>query len=98
LRSNNVATRSDQAGRKEVTGIVHPITGGPTHPQWYYNLKAHAECKFGGDRFQATEVIDHDEYERLFSLAQQVNAGWSDYRGMTASAGRQIPIFRLKPR
>jgi deazaflavin-dependent oxidoreductase (nitroreductase family) len=78
--------------------VIASNYGGPRHPQWYYNLKAHAECKFGGDRFQATEVIDHDEYERLFSLAQQVNAGWSDYRVTTASAGRQIPIFRLKPR
>jgi hypothetical protein len=37
------------------------------------------------------------EYERLFALAQKVNAGWSDYRAKTASEGRQIPVFRLKP-
>jgi hypothetical protein len=27
-----------------------------------------------------------------------VFAGYSDYRAKTASIGRQIPIFRLKPR
>jgi hypothetical protein len=39
-----------------------------------------------------------DEYERLFALAEKVFAGWSDYRVKTASVGRQIPVFRLKPR
>ena len=32
--------------------------GGPKHPQWYYNLKAHPECEFGGERFMATQVTD----------------------------------------
>ena len=70
----------------------------PKHPQWYYNLKAHPECQFGGENFVATEVTDPDEYTRLFALAVNVFAGYGDYRAKTASIGRQIPIFRLKPR
>src|SRR5271167_634949 len=46
----------------------------PKHPQWYFNLKAHAECKFGGECFVATEVTDPDEYTRLFALAVKVFA------------------------
>ena len=36
--------------------------GGPKHPQWYYNLKAHPECELGDEKFVATEVTDPDEY------------------------------------
>ena len=41
----------------------HPIVtasnyGGPKHPQWYYNIKAHPECELGGEKFLATEVTD----------------------------------------
>jgi hypothetical protein len=69
----------------------------PKHPQWYYNLKAHPQCQFGDERFVATEVTDPDEYVRLVALAEKVYAGYGDYRAKTASVGRQIPIFRLKP-
>ena len=72
--------------------------GGSTHPQWYYNLKAHPECELGGEKFVASEVTDSDEYARLYGLAQQVYAGWSDYRLKTDPIGRHIPVFRLKPR
>ena len=72
--------------------------GGPKHPQWYYNLKAHPECQLGDEKFVATEVTDPDEYERLYGLAEQVYAGYGDYRVKTAAIGRQIPVFRLKPR
>jgi deazaflavin-dependent oxidoreductase (nitroreductase family) len=70
--------------------------GGAKHPQWYYNLIAHAECELGGERFVASEVTDPDEYARLFALAEQVYAGWRDYHAKTAAIGRRIPIFRLK--
>ena len=72
--------------------------GGPKHPHWYYNLKAHPECLFGDEKFNATEVIDPGEYARLYGLAEQVFPGYGDYRVKTAQIGRQIPIFRLTPR
>jgi deazaflavin-dependent oxidoreductase (nitroreductase family) len=72
--------------------------GGPKHPQWYYNLKAHPECQCGGDQFLATEVTEPDEYARLYGLAEQVYAGWGDYRRKTDPIGRHIPVFRLTPR
>ena len=72
--------------------------GGPKHPQWYYNLKAHPQCEFGDERFVATEVTDPDEHTRLLALAEKIYAGYADYRAATALVGRQIPIFRLKPR
>lgn len=69
----------------------------PHHPGWYFNLKAHPECQLGGQAFMAAEVSDGDEYARLYALAEQVYAGYRDYRARTAQVGRQIPIFRLRP-
>lgn len=72
--------------------------GGPKHPQWYYNLRAHPECELGDEKFLATEVTDPDERARLYGLAERVYAGWGDYRRKTDPIGRQIPVFRLKAR
>src|SRR4051794_35648372 len=72
--------------------------GGHKHPQWYYNLKAHPECELGDEKFLATEVTDPDDYARIYGLAEQVYAGWSDYRLKTEPIGRHIPVFRLKSR
>jgi hypothetical protein len=48
--------------------------------------------------FSAAQVTESEEYTRLYGLAEQVYAGYSDYSVKTAPVGRQIPIFRLKPR
>ena len=72
--------------------------GGPMHPQWYYNLKAHPECELGDEKFLATEVTDPDEHARLYGLAEQYYAGWADYRLKTEPIGRHVPVFRLTPR
>lgn len=72
--------------------------GGPKHPQWYYNLKAHPECELGDEKFLATEVTEADDYNYLYGLATKVYAGWGDYRLKTDPIGRRISVFRLKPR
>lgn len=72
--------------------------GADRHPQWYYNLKAHPECEFGGERFTAAQVTDPVEYARLFGLAERVYAGYADYRVKAARSGRNIPIVKLTPR
>ena len=71
--------------------------GGETNPMWSRNLVAHPECQLGGDAFHATEVTDAEEYARLYALAEQVYAGYADYKAKTALVGRHIPIFRLTP-
>ncbi|HXY62963.1 MAG TPA: nitroreductase/quinone reductase family protein [Mycobacterium sp.] len=78
--------------------VIASNYGGPKHPQWYYNLKAHPACDLGDEKFLATEVTDADEHAHLYELAEQVYAGWGDYRRKTESIGRHIPIFRLTPR
>ena len=78
--------------------VVASNYGGLKHPQWYYNLKANGECQFGGDDFIASEVTDPAEHARLYALAEQTYAGYRDYLAKTAPVGRQIPLFRLRPR
>ena len=36
--------------------VIASNYGGPKHPQWYFNLKAHPECELGDERFSSTEV------------------------------------------
>ncbi|EFG75089.1 deazaflavin-dependent nitroreductase family protein [Mycobacterium parascrofulaceum ATCC BAA-614] len=78
--------------------LVASNFGGTKHPQWYYNLTAHPECDFGGEPFTAQQVTDAEEHDRLFELANRIYSGYADYRDKAAPTGRQIPIFRLKPR
>jgi deazaflavin-dependent oxidoreductase (nitroreductase family) len=78
--------------------VIASYGGGPKHPNWYHNLKAHPECQLGDERFAATEVTDPHEYTRPYGLAEQVYAGYGHYRIKTAAVGRQIPLFQLRPR
>jgi deazaflavin-dependent oxidoreductase (nitroreductase family) len=78
--------------------LIASNSGGPKHPQWYHNLKAHPDCELGFDRFVAAEVTDPADYERLFALAANVFGGYADYRAKTDAIGRRIPVFRLTPR
>jgi deazaflavin-dependent oxidoreductase (nitroreductase family) len=89
---------ADDHGCKVGSTATASNYGGPKHPQWYYNLKAHPECELGGERFLATEITESDDYARVYGLAEQVYAGWSDYRLKTDPIGRRIPVFRLTPR
>ena len=73
--------------------VTAPNYGGAKHPQWYYNIKAHPECELGGEKFLATEITDPDDYERVYGLAEQVYAGWSDYRLKTTRFVDASPSF-----
>ncbi len=101
-----IGARSGQPRRVQLTYfhdgpdpiLIASNYGGAKHPQWYYNLKAHPECEFGGERFSAAEVTDTAEHARLYALAEQIYPGYADYRAKTGPAGRRIPLFRLTPR
>ena len=52
--------------------------GGQRHPQWYYNLKANGECRFGGEDFIASEVTDPAEHARVRDLVAAANEQYFD--------------------
>ena len=69
--------------------------GAPSHPDWYYNLKAHpkVEVEYGAERF-AAEAVEVTGTDRDEVYARQVAAqpGFGDYEKATT---RVIPVFRL---
>lgn len=76
--------------------IVASKGGAPTHPSWYHNLTAHpiVTVETGGQKFQArANVIDGDDYERLYKQHADINPGFWDYRKKTS---RKIPVIVLE--
>ena len=77
--------------------IVASKGGAPTHPSWYHNLKTHpiVTVEMEGKKFQArAQVIDGEDYERLYKQHADVNPGFWDYRQKTT---RKIPVVVLEP-
>jgi deazaflavin-dependent oxidoreductase (nitroreductase family) len=69
--------------------------GAPTHPDWYYNLKANpkASIEIGTDnRDVIARVTKGDERERIWTKQKQLMPGFADYEKKTS---RQIPVIVL---
>ncbi len=84
------------------TILVGSNFGGARNPAWVYNLRANpaATMQVGPvtTSFLATEIVDPDEYARVYALAEQVYAGYPVYKVKAAAAGRhRIPLMRLRP-
>jgi deazaflavin-dependent oxidoreductase (nitroreductase family) len=102
-----LTTKGAKSGQERSTPLVytrdnehHVIVaskgGAPTNPGWYHNLKAHpvVTVETGGEKFQArANVIDGDEYERLYKQHADINPGFWDYRKKTS---RKIPVIVLE--
>lgn len=76
--------------------IVASKGGAPTHPAWFHNLRTHpiVTVELLGEKFKArAQVIDGDEYERLYNRHAEVNPAFHDYRKKTS---RKIPVVVLE--
>lgn len=76
--------------------IVASKGGAPTHPAWFHNLKAHPDVtvEMLGEKFKArANVIDGDDYERLYKQHADINPGFHEYRQKTS---RKIPVVVLE--
>ena len=106
----NVTVRGRRSGEPRTSALLY-FSDGPDvvliassfgrekHPAWYHNLKAHPECRLGGQAFTASEVTDDAEYARVWARAEQVYPGYADYKTRVArTSGRRIPVLRLAPR
>ena len=80
--------------------LVASNWGKTRNPAWYYNLRANpvAELEFGGQTstYTAREIIEPDEYQRLWQRANEVYIGFENYRQRTGN--RRIPIMVLSPK
>ncbi|MGH7763990.1 MAG: nitroreductase family deazaflavin-dependent oxidoreductase [Candidatus Dormibacteraceae bacterium] len=76
--------------------IVASKGGAPTHPSWFHNLRAHPEVTVEvlGEKFKAhANVIDGDDYERLYQQHAGINPTFHEYRTKTS---RKIPVVVLE--
>ena len=76
--------------------IVASKGGSPTHPHWFHNLRAHPDVivEVGGEKFNArAEVVDGDDYERLYLQHASINPSFHEYRTKTT---RKIPVVILE--
>ena len=73
--------------------------GAPTHPDWYFNLKAHPEIEveLGDDRFAAEAVeLPADEAARRLEAQAALMPQFAGY--VTSAAPRVIPAFAIRRR
>ncbi len=72
--------------------------GAPTHPVWYYNLKAdpHVEIRDKTEVYamRAREVTDSAERQRLWDIAV---AAFPPYQTYQQKTERLIPVFVAEP-
>jgi deazaflavin-dependent oxidoreductase (nitroreductase family) len=91
-RTNPVAYTTD--GDRLI--IIASKGGAPTHPDWYYNLKANpiVTVEVGREQFQARAVVTEGaERDRLFNQMAAIMPGFADYQ---RNIERQIPVIILE--
>lgn len=76
--------------------IVASKGGGPTNPDWYFNLLAHpiVTVELGTETFQArATVVTGAERDRLYAHHAALTPGFADYEKKTT---RRIPVIVLE--
>ena len=79
--------------------LVASSFGRQHHPGWYYNLKSHPECEVqckGRSEICVAREITGAEYERYWSMAVDLYAGYDKYK--QRAGHRRIPVVVLEPR
>jgi deazaflavin-dependent oxidoreductase (nitroreductase family) len=78
--------------------IVASSGGSPTHPDWYYNLKAHptVAVEVGTETLIVqAEELEGDARDALWSQLVAAAPSLAEYQAKTA---RRIPVLMLTPR
>jgi F420H(2)-dependent quinone reductase len=72
--------------------------GAPTHPLWYYNLKAEPNVEIRDQtevyQMRVREVGDPAERQRLWAIAVEAYPPYQEYQAKT---DRVIPVFVAEP-
>jgi deazaflavin-dependent oxidoreductase (nitroreductase family) len=77
--------------------VIASKGGAPTNPNWYHNLRTHplVTVEVHGEKFQArAQVIDGEDYERLYQNHAERMPAFNEYRQRTS---RKIPVIVLEP-
>jgi deazaflavin-dependent oxidoreductase (nitroreductase family) len=78
--------------------LIASNAGRPTHPSWFFNLRANPDVRLNGAPYRAEAVEDEVERERLWELGDRVFPPFATYRESAARSGRTIPILRMVAR
>jgi deazaflavin-dependent oxidoreductase (nitroreductase family) len=78
--------------------LVASQGGAPTHPQWYFNLKAEPNVEIRDTtevrKMRVREVTDPRERKRLWDIAVEAYPPYQEYQDKT---NRVIPVFVAEP-
>ena len=80
------------------TVLIASNFGRPRHPSWYHNLRANPHATIvveGISREVVAQELSGPERERGYRRGEEIFPTFTHYRRWTA--GRQIPVLRLKP-
>jgi deazaflavin-dependent oxidoreductase (nitroreductase family) len=105
-----ITTTGAKTGQKRTMPLIASMDGdriiliassfGRTHnPGWYYNLKAHPECKVeykGRTVIYVAREVGGEEYERYWQLGVSNYAGYERYKKFASH--RHIPVIVLEPK
>ena len=97
------AVRKVPLMRVEHEGVYAAVAlrgGGPTHPQWFHNLRADPRVELmDGTASWPTlaREIDGEEYDAWWERCVAAFPPYADYVERASGAGRRIPVFLLEP-
>ena len=78
--------------------LIASHEGAPTHPVWYYNLKAEPNVEIRDETevysMRVREVVDSIERQRIWDIAVEVYPPFQKYEEKT---DRVIPVFLADP-
>jgi deazaflavin-dependent oxidoreductase (nitroreductase family) len=78
--------------------LVASQGGAPTHPQWFFNLKAEPNVEIRDKaevrQMRVREVTDPGERKRLWDIAVEAYPPYQEYQDKT---NRVIPVFVAEP-
>ena len=77
--------------------LVASNAGRPSHPSWFFNVRANPDVKLNGLPHRAEVVDDDTERARLWELGEHVFPPFAAYRRNAALSNRKIPILQLIP-
>jgi F420H(2)-dependent quinone reductase len=77
--------------------VVASVGGAPSHPAWYWNLKANPEARVrlrGRTLRVSAEKVGGEEKRRLWARLVEMYPPYQHYQERTA---REIPVLVLRP-
>jgi deazaflavin-dependent oxidoreductase (nitroreductase family) len=104
-------TTGARSGKEHVNPVVYTTDGdrlliiaskggAPTHPDWYYNIRANplVTVEVGTEQFQARAeiVADGPERRRLYDKMIAVMAGFAEYERKTTRTIPAVILTRVK--